>query len=375
MDPRMQVLLKAGERALERRDFARALAMTDSVERVAPEQPDLYQLRGRIFAEMADFEQAERAYRRTLALDPDYRGVWHNLGNNAARQSNFREAIRYYRRELEHHPDPHTWLSIGRAYRELGVADSARHAYEHALAIDSTYAPLHRELARLYEEEAAYEEGLVHARRALALEQDHPLSRYLVGLLLFRSGQPQEALPHLRRAVEQAPRHHEAQYALGQVLVRLGREEEAEPVLDRAESLRALQANISDMQAVIRSDPDDPYPHAGLGSLLRQAGRYNDALHAYMIALSLDSSNVEFMNNIAVLHLLRGDHLTAAEWFRRVLQRAPDFVEGWLNLGIVYAKSGQEAQAREAWRHALRHDPDNEQAKAYLARLDREGRR
>ena len=373
LDATTQGLLVGGEDALERQLFERALLFADSAEARAPEGADVHFLRGRVYSEMGRLGAADSSYWRALGLRPDYEGAWNNLGNNAARRQAFREAIAFYRKELERGAAPVPWRGIGRAYVELGRVDSARQAFHEALRIDSTYASAHHDLTLLYEDEGDFERALGHARQALALDPESHNVRYLVGSLLFTMGQTEAALPYLETVAEAWPWHHASHYNLGQALARLGREAEAEAYLDRAETLRALQATITGQESQVRSFPEDPFAHATLATALRQAGRYDEALRAYHVALALKPDETDFQNNVAILHLLRGDNDEAIRWFEGILAHDSTLVDVWMNLGVVYAKSGRTSEARRAWETALRQEPGRPQAeaaRAYLARLD-----
>lgn len=370
MSARSRVLLERGTELLAQYRFEEALAAADSALVEQPDLPDAHFLRGRIYSEMLKLDEAEAAYLKVHDLNPDYRGVWHNLGNLASRQNDYRLAIRYYRRELQSHPAPAPWQSMGRAYQELGIADSAMFAYERALAVDSTYARTHVDIAMLLDEEGEYERALPYAKRAVALAPADANVRYVLGSLLVKLGRFDAAMEHLQHVAEVWPWHEGAAYNLGRAMAGMGREEEARAHLDRAEELRALQASVEQARAVVTHSPDDPYAHAQLGALLRRAGQYDEAMHAYRVALHLNPDNPDFLNNMSVVQLLQGRPDQAIGTLQKVLRRQPDFVAGWINLGIFFAQSGKEAEAREAWHSALRHDPDNEAALAYLARID-----
>ncbi len=59
---------------------------------------------------------------------------------------------------------------MGRAYVELGLVDSARIAFEQAIALDSLYSPAYFNLALLLEDEGHREEALRNAQKALSLD-------------------------------------------------------------------------------------------------------------------------------------------------------------------------------------------------------------
>ena len=353
-------------------EFRRALALADSAEKRAPGLAAAHFFRARVYSELGRFQEAETAYLTAYKLQPDYRGIWNNLGNNAFRQEEFLKAIEYYQRELEEHPAPIPLRGMGRAHVELGQVDSAQRAFERAIAMDSLYAPGYFNLALLQEDEGDYEAALRNAQRALSFDTENLDYRYLVGSYLFKTGRSEEALSHLRVIVEKRPWHHGSHYNLGQVLIRLGREEEGKEYLDKAEQVRAKQATIDQLENTRNSMPDDPYTHAALAFELRRAGRYNDAMHAYKVALYLAPQSVEIQNNIANLCLIRGDTTDAIINYHAILQRDPTQLDIWFNLGIVYALSGDVEQAEAAWRTVLRFSPDNQRAIAYLKKIGKQ---
>ena len=173
---------------------------------------------------------------------------------------------------------------------------------------------------------------------------------------------------YLQAVVEARPWHPGALYNLGQALVLLGHRVEAQEYLDQAEVVRAQQAKIGHLENTVRAVPDDALSQAGLGFALRRIGRYNDAMHAYQVALQLDPVNVEILNNTASLCLIRGDTTLAINYFRTILQIEPTLVDAWLNLGSVYAMLNEIEAARQAWQMALRYAPNHPMAKAYLAK-------
>lgn len=374
MSPAASRFLRLGSEALSRSDFAQAFAFADSAAAAAaPELADIPFLRGRIYAGLHRLDKADSAYRAVLAIRPSYPGVWNNLGNTAWLRQEYGESVARYRRELAMAPDPRPWLGMARAYIELGETDSARHAFGEALALDSTFAQAHFGVALLLDDLGDFEGALHSARRALAHAPDNLEYRYHTASYLVKLGRWEEALPPLEAVAQAWPWHQGAHYNLGQTLMRLGRADEAEAMQQYAEELRTLQAQITNQTTASRTYAEDPYAHAGLGALLRQARRYDEAMKAYGVALYLDPGNADFRNNVAVLHLLQGDTLSAIRSFERMAQADAANVHALINLGSLYALSGDSDLARRAWEAALRIEPDNAMARRSLARLAASG--
>lgn len=370
MDPVVKHLLQRGTQQLRQQDFIKALALADSAAQYSPQSSDVAMLRGRVYSEMGRFAKADSAYQQVLTWDPEYPGVWLNLGNNAYRASEYRQAIAYYRKELDKHPGPAPWRGMGRAYVELGAADSAKYVFEQAVKKDSSYAPVYHSLALLYEDEGEFGKALSYAKEALRWNPQNLGFEYQVGSLALSNGQEKEALRHLVRVIEEQSWHHGAHYNIGRALMRLGREDKAKEFMKKAEELRALDAEIKHLQNTVRSVPNDPFSHAALGSALRQAGRYNDAMHALKVASYLAPDNMDFRNNIANLHLIKKDTLRAIQEYKNILQRDSSQVNIWLNLGVVYALSERPKKARQAWQEVLQQEPGNQRAQTYLQRLN-----
>jgi tetratricopeptide (TPR) repeat protein len=252
------------------------------------------------------------------------------------------------------------------------VVDSARLAYEQAIALDSTYGSAYLALAQLLDDEGEFEQALGYARRALDLEPTSTEAQYLVGTELLKAGHPAEAIPVLEVVALTWPWHAGAHLNLGQALLRVGREAEGRLVTEKAQRLRELEARVGYAEQTVRNVPQDPYAHAALASALRMSGRYNDAMHAYQVALSLDPANLEIQNNVAALHLLRDDTTAAIRTYQHILAQDPKLVDVWLNLGVLYVLSGDQPRARQAWERALQQQPDNASARAFLAKLEEE---
>ena len=373
--PTAAAYLVEAQRALRQADFASALALADSATQHATTDQtaflaDAQFLRGRIFSEARRYDEAEAAYREALALNPDVRGAWFNLGNNAFRQQLYQEAVGHYQREQAAYPTSAVLVNLGRAYTELGVADSARWAYEKAIATDASQPYAYARLSQLYEEEGRFEEALHQAQQALQHDPENLNYRYLVGALLLQTGQPEAAIEYLQPVAEQLPQHAAAQYNLGQALSRLGRPDEARRFLAAADSARALEDDVARWTSLVEANPNEPARWATLAYALRRAGRFDEAARAYTSALSLDPEHLDIRSQLAELELERGDSEAAQAHYRFILQRQPESTEAWLSLGVALAQQGQLEEAEEAWQTVLRYDPDHAQAKDYLARLN-----
>ena len=380
VDPRAAALVERMQAAYDRSDWNAALALADSASAISPDLADVSFTRGLILTKMRRFDEAREAFERVLAVDPAYRKAWYNLGHNALLQRKYREALVSYEKEralveAENGSDPQALpaitAQIGRTYALLGVQDSARIAYEKALALDSTYAVAHAWLSEFHESQGNVKQALRHAQRALEEDPQEVGYAYQVGFLLFQTGRLEESAMLLSAVVNRWPGHEGATYNLGRALKAMGREQEGQAMLDRLDEIQRLQTQAMLAQRAVEMHPNDPKRWTDLARLMLQSGYYDRAEEALTAALAQKPGDAALQHDLANVALMRGDTTLAVQRLQSLLREDSTFADAWLNLGIIYAMTGRRAEARMAWQRVLQYNPDDRDAKEYLARLVR----
>ncbi|AMP16328.1 tetratricopeptide repeat protein [Collimonas pratensis] len=119
-------------------------------------------------------QEAEAAYRKTLAMNPSQAQAWNNLGNilrNGHDPLRFQEAVTCYQRALQIRPGyvrAHT--NLGLTYVELKDKDNAELHYNKALALEPDFVPALSNMAAMHESGAQPELALPYHLRALRLQ-------------------------------------------------------------------------------------------------------------------------------------------------------------------------------------------------------------
>ncbi len=371
LSPDAERFVREARRALGQRHYAQGLAWADSAITHAPFAPDGHFVQGLIRFELGRMDEAEASYREAQRIQADYPGLAHNLGNVAFEQKRYRDALAYYVRETERNRDPNPWHGLGATYETLGDPAEAREAYEQALVVDPNYAPAHAALADWHEREGDFPTALAHAEAALALDGDHLDWRYKTGALLRRTGQPAAALPHLRAVLEAQPWNYQAAFSLGQSLRDLGRLDEATYVLDQGNRLRAEQQDVERYGREALLAPESFQGWLTYADALRRSGRLAEALDAYHVALSLRPNNLALQANIATLYAQTNRPGEAEALFRQVLRADSTHAEAWVNLGLLYLRAGDRAQADAALHRAFRYGEGNPAVEGVRERLQR----
>ncbi|REJ96148.1 MAG: hypothetical protein DWQ34_04690 [Planctomycetota bacterium] len=249
------------------------------------------------------------------------------------------------------------------------------------------------------------------------------------GLLLRNSGRVRESIPHFQSACELNPEHDGAYTNLALAYLRLNMLPEA---LDACRSsirisdnpgrrqlasdiLLALgreDAAIRELQTAQRMNPSDVSLNYNLGNLLVRADRVREALDSFERTVQLDPRHSAAYNNMGVVHTLLDEHRDAIECYRKAweldernlrarsnlaraqisyaeelasddrVQEATDLVAEALandrmnpivhnRAGLFYKNYGETADAKSAFREALRLDPSFREAADNLRSLSR----
>ena len=104
--------------------------------------------------------------------------------------------------------------------------------------------------------------------------------------------------------------------------------------------------------------------------LKHQSGaRTADALRAFQEAWQADRSDVEVLNNLGYAYMLSGDLNSAEQSLALTLLISPARAAGWVNIGQVYAKKGNEIAAVACFANTYRFSRDRNKAYAFFRNL------
>ncbi len=190
-------------------------------------------------------------------------------------------------------------------------------------------------------------------RAAVAARPDdvHLALRYAE--LLRVAGLPVEAAGVWRELIRQASVIKEWHAGLASVLSDAGQQDEA----------------IAEYRRALDLDSDFELAQFGWGLALARQKRPAEAAEHYRLALRINPSSADAHNNLALALAAQGRTSEAIAEVREAIRRQPEYFGAHMNLAGMLARLGQAGEAASEYEQALRLQPEDSDALAGLGAL------
>lgn len=157
------------------------------------------------------------------------------------------------------------------------------------------------------------------------------------GWTAIASGDAKRAVKELERALELAPN-----------------DPHAESLLGWAQMLREQYDDaLMTYYKVLMKDPNNPLARVNLGYICLKKGIFGEAIEHLSKAIRQDAdrkSSLYAHFYMGLVYLEREMYDDARGFFRQTLERGPNMLEAWWEIGRAYYREGNKAAAAEAWR-------------------------
>ena len=118
-------------------------------------------------------------------------------------------------------------------------------------------------------------------------------------------------------------------------------------------------------------DPNDISTLSQLGYLYLNRQEYSHAIETYQKAAKLDPKIPDTFFNLGYVFAITGDYPKSREMYAKTVALEPSFLdEALFNLAMVNAELNELQECRKNLQKAIKINPKNEAAKAYLSQLE-----
>lgn len=303
------VLALGGATFARNQVYRSELALWEDTVRKRPDNPRAHHNLGIALSRAGRAAEAETAFRRAVALQPNHAFARFQLGTIHLGRRQWAEAAHELQLALAADPRYHAArVNLGQALTQLGRPDEAIAQYRAVLAAEPGAQDARTNLAALLVAQGRTAEGEVLLREAVAAAPDLAEARYHLGLVLEKTAGAAAAEAELREAVRLKPQLAAAHLALAKLLAARG-------------DVRGAEASCRE---AMQLDADSAEARYVWGNLLARQRRFEEALAAFHEALRLDPAHVPARNNLANCQLVTGRLEEAIANYEAVLRARPD---------------------------------------------------
>jgi tetratricopeptide (TPR) repeat protein len=301
---------------------------------------------------------AEKEFQKALNLDPHNYDLNHNLGEFYASRDQVARAVPFLKAAQNLRPDSYSnGYDLALAEMEAGMLDDSQAQIGALLKIQDS-AELHSLLGDVDERKGQFLDAANELQRAAVLDPSED-NVFAWGAELIRHRTLDPAVEVFRHGAQLYPNSWTMQIGLGVPLYLLGRSQEAVEAF-----CRAIDLNPADSRPYFFLAKVHGIPPQQAAQVAERFERYvkaqpKSAEARFDFAMNLwDSSNqqAEPTDTVKVKSLLR-----------EAAALDPKFADAHLQLGILYAKEGDNAAALAEYQRAVALDPGLEIAHYRLA--------
>jgi Tfp pilus assembly protein PilF len=290
-----------------------------------PGNADAYYGLGRIRATRRDYVGAVEAYRKAVALFPDFGAAHYALAlayRAVGETEKAEEELRLFETNKKGVPPANDPLltdvltlnrsaifqvQIGIDLERQGKIEESVAAHEKALEIDRNLVQAHINLIKLYAELGNFQKADEHYRAAIQLDPGSAQAYYNYGVLLVSSEKYQPAQDAFRKAIEINPYYADAHNNLGYLLERDGLFSEA----------------ATEYQKAVDNKPSDRQAHFNLGRVLVNQRRYQQGISELEKTIEPeDEKTPRYLYALGAAFARSGDRQNALRYIRQAREGA-----------------------------------------------------
>ena len=282
-----------------------AMAVLDQLAVQAPEPAGVERLRGIIFYQRDQLQQAVDAFTKAAAQDPNDRESIEMHGVSLFRLGRSPEAIPFL--EQAHaavesaNVDPQ--YVLGLCYTDVSRYDDARHAFAAQYGFEGDSAEAYLLAGRLFLRREFRDQATVQASKALTINPTLPLAHELLGEAELARGDVSAAIREFEAERKINPLNADLYDRLGDAYLRGSRYAEAQQALNRAVLL----------------EPNSTGPYILLGQTFLKLKQPIQALHYLSRAEKMDPSNYITHNLLGQAYKATGQLADANREFQMVV--------------------------------------------------------
>jgi len=362
---------------IKQQKYDQAIKIADQMKEKEPESPIPTNLIAAAYLAKGDVELAEKNWKKTLTLNPDFTSAALNLAQLETKRNNLDEATNWYEHILKSQPGSTSAL-IGLAQiAELRKDDKKMVAWIE-MARDKNPDELRPilMLARYYLREKKSLRALSITREAYRHHPKNPIVLKTLGFAQVSAGENSSALGTFEKLVKLFPKNPEHHFLLAQALYTENQTEDANMAWDKALELdptylpaaisrvqnalreKDYQKSIDLSQAIQKNNAESPIGYQLEGDAEKEMNHLSRAKTLFQKGYKVKQTSM-LAQRLFQTHKELGEDASAFAILEDWLEKNEDDLASWTLLALGYQHNGQQNKAIKAYETAYTLDPKN----------------
>ncbi|HDY89663.1 MAG TPA: tetratricopeptide repeat protein [bacterium] len=313
-----------------------------------------YARKGDKLIQFGKYEEAEKSFRKSIELNPDFSISHRNLGALLTRMEREDEALKEFKIALKFDPkDTSIHNNIGTIYLNRKEYDRALESFKTSLKYDRNFAPAYEGIGVLLYTDEDIEGARKQFEIAVKLDPELPNSHFHLGTIYMNNKEYDKALVSFENVLK-----HELD---AESYSRMGTIHFIRKEFDKAEK---------EFKTTLKIDPENVGALHNLGLVYMNKKEYDKAEEAFrtVYRTNPNNPNVCFMLG-KVLSMNDRTIPEAISMYNKALSLNPSDVQVYSDLGSLFIKIGKKQEAIAVFERALKLSPNNQNLKAQIAEL------
>lgn len=352
---------------IQQRRFGEAIHWYERLVELEPGDLDVLLTLGSLHLHAGETERGIERFQRALLVDPDASDETDESLDKLCESGDADEALRAMECVVRRYPGvPEFRLRLGDMYRRVGDADRAMEEYRTAVKLEPNLLEASVKFGTQLLRMGRYADAAQQFNHAVELN-DRLMTAFVgLGVAQHEAGRRREALATFDLAASLEPNTTLLYSEAARLQLRAAESERSMPededagdseayaaAADGIDETDFLNDTIRRHEQVLLNKPHYADLHYRHGLLLRQVGRYREAIQAFRNALTINPNYLKALIKLGVCLKEAGADEEAIETFRRALILDTKFVDVHYQLGLLFAQRSQFDLAVEHFEHAV----------------------
>jgi tetratricopeptide (TPR) repeat protein len=280
-----------------------------------------------------------------------------------------------------------SYTQLGKVYLESDREEDAAVQFREALKIDPRWAEAYEQLGLIEMKHGRSQEAAAFLEKAVEIAPQQATAYRALAMLDLSEGDLEAARQAIRKALEAAPYLEDSHNVLGSIERQAGNFEAALRAFRQELEINPgnwrTQANLGSLyeamgdlgqaetsyRKALEIKGEDPDLALALAGVYSRQGKDEDALRLLERVGPGSAKEIDLRYNQAAMLQSQGKIDEARVIYESVLALMPDHERSLVNLGVIYARQGEDQKAIELWQRALKVNPSNATARRNIELL------